>query len=145
MCTSVESFYLVYKYLWNSTIKAKLNIPDTILFRNGRRYMWIFTSEKTGQVMKKDSPKLNSIEFIIKSFKAKSFACNKLKRRGLESRIAIIWYLQSDKELASFLVDEKDLYTVLNGLTEEVVAIQVYTGGITHSPTGNGLYEVRYD
>ena len=46
-----ESFCFFNKSIWNSSLNAKkfhLNIPDTILFKNGVPIRWLFTSEQTG-------------------------------------------------------------------------------------------------
>lgn len=46
----LESFNFAFKYLWSSDInrRAKLHIVDTIIFKDGLPYYWIFTSDKTG-------------------------------------------------------------------------------------------------
>ena len=48
--TPLESFHLLFKNLWSVNIayRIKLNVIDTILFRDGEPYYWIFTSEQTG-------------------------------------------------------------------------------------------------
>ena len=48
----LESFNFGFKYLWSndSNAKAKLNVIDTIIFKDGKPFYWIFTSEKTGVI-----------------------------------------------------------------------------------------------
>lgn len=47
---ALESFSFLYKNLWSldTSKRAKVNIVDTILFKDGLPYMWLFTSDKTG-------------------------------------------------------------------------------------------------
>lgn len=46
----VESFHTLFKNLWSMNIafRIKLNVVDTMLFRDGLPYYWIFTSDQTG-------------------------------------------------------------------------------------------------
>ena len=47
---SVESFHLLLKNLWSADLafRLRLNVVDTILFRDGVPHYWIFTSDQTG-------------------------------------------------------------------------------------------------
>jgi len=46
----LESFNFGIKYLWvnDPNARVKVNIVDTIIFKEGKPFYWIFTSEKTG-------------------------------------------------------------------------------------------------
>jgi hypothetical protein len=48
--SGLESFHLLLKSVWNAefAFRLKLNIVDTILFKDGRPNYWIFTSDQTG-------------------------------------------------------------------------------------------------
>jgi hypothetical protein len=53
--TEIESFDFFFESLWKQQIpnaeqtdKVRANIVDTILFRHGKPFKWLFTSEKTG-------------------------------------------------------------------------------------------------
>lgn len=46
----LESFNFGIKYLWanDPNARVKLNVIDTIIFKEGKPFYWVFTSEKTG-------------------------------------------------------------------------------------------------
>ena len=46
----LESFNFGIKYLWanDPNARVKLNVVDTIIFKEGKPFYWVFTSEKTG-------------------------------------------------------------------------------------------------
>lgn len=48
--TDVESFSFLFKSIWEkeTDIKCHCNIPDTILFKDGKPIRWLFTSESNG-------------------------------------------------------------------------------------------------
>jgi hypothetical protein len=138
--TKLESFCYFWNHLWtNDWIrKPKLQILDTILFSSGKPSCWLFTSQQTGEVMKKKSDRLDSKKGIVESFKKKSQAFRGYKSVELRSKIAIVWFVRSDKSFCSFLVDEKELGSILHSELEEIVAIQVFMGGFVFK--GNGVF-----
>ena len=52
--TALESFHLLYKNLWSMNIayRVKQNLVDTVLYKEGRPFSWLFTSEQTGVLFK---------------------------------------------------------------------------------------------
>jgi hypothetical protein len=46
----LESFNFGIKYLWanDPNARVKVNMIDTIIFKEGKPFYWVFTSEKTG-------------------------------------------------------------------------------------------------
>lgn len=51
--SSIESFHLLYKNLWSANIayRIKLKLVDTVLYKDGNPYCWLFTSEQTGVIL----------------------------------------------------------------------------------------------
>jgi hypothetical protein len=47
---ALESFHLLFKNLWSMNIayRVKLNVVDTVLYKEGKPFCWLFTSEQTG-------------------------------------------------------------------------------------------------
>lgn len=144
--SNVESFSFLFKSLWSpvETIdgRFKLNVLDVILFDKGVPFRWLFTSSKTGGIMKKKSEKLNFIE-IIKSMKSRAhtLSCDK---HALRSNIATIWNLDtSNNTIFSYVVDEIGLVDLLedNFSLDKVLAIQVYLNGWPLK--GSGVFEHR--
>jgi hypothetical protein len=138
--TKLESFCYFWNHLWtNDWIrKPKLQILDTILFTSGKPSCWLFTSQQTGEVMKKKSDRLESKKGIVESFKKKSQAFRGYKSVELRSKTAIVWFVRSDNSFCSFLVDEKELGSILHSELKEIVAIQVFMGGFVFK--GNGVF-----
>eukprot|EP01035_Chromulina_nebulosa_P027782 gene27782-36582_t len=143
----VESFCLIFKYLWLSPdqlektngSRAKVAIMDTLIFQDGTPFTWIFTSDKTGEVLKKRPERLNSYKSIVDAFTSRSKALKGHKEPAVKSKIAVIWYVQSNQTMSSYLVDSMELQTILRSELVEIVAIQVFMGGYTFN--GNGIFE----
>jgi hypothetical protein len=144
--SNVESFSFLFKSIWSpvETIdgRSKLNVLDVILFDKGVPFRWLFTSSKTGEIMKKKSEKLNSVE-IIKSMKSRAhtLSCDK---HALRSSIATVWNLDtSNNTIFSYVVDEIGLVNLFedNFSLDKVLAIQVYLNGWPLK--GSGVFEHR--
>jgi hypothetical protein len=139
----VESFCYFWKSVWISDEmrKPKLSIADTLLFSSdGSLHSWLFTSKQTGEIMKKKPEKLENPHFpsIVSSFKRKSQLFRGYKSKELKNKIAIVWFVRTNKTLSSYLVSEKELLSILNSELREILAIQVYVGGF--SLKGNGIF-----
>jgi hypothetical protein len=142
----VESFCYFWKHVWtgDEIRKPKLSITDTLLFSSdGCLHSWLFTSKQTGELMKKKSEKLENPHFpsIVASFKKKSHLYRGYKSTELKNKIAIVWFVRTNKTLASYLVSEKELLSILNSELKEILAIQLYIGGF--SLKGNGIFYHR--
>jgi hypothetical protein len=144
--SNVESFSFLFKSIWSpvETIdgRSKLNVLDVILFDKGVPFRWLFTSSKTGEIMKKKSEKLNSME-IIKSMKSRAhtLSCDK---HALRSSIATIWNFDtSNNTIFSYVVDEIGLVNLFEDKfsLDKVLAIQVYLNGWPLK--GSGVFEHR--
>lgn len=46
----LESFHLLFKNLWSMNIayRLKMNVVDTVLYKDGSPFCWLFTSDQTG-------------------------------------------------------------------------------------------------
>jgi hypothetical protein len=144
--SNVESFSFLFKCIWSPSEildgRSKLNVLDVILFDKGVPFRWLFTSSKTGDIMKKKSEKLNSME-IIKSLKSRahSLSCDK---HALRSIVATVWYLDtSNNTILSYVVDEFGLVNLFEDKysSDKVLAIQVYLNGWPLK--GSGVFEHR--
>eukprot|EP01034_Spumella_vulgaris_P029268 gene29268-36289_t len=74
--------------------------------------------------MKKKSDRLSSIREIVSTFKTKAQSIYGHKSNALRSKIAIVWYLTSESQLSSYLVDEREFTTLLSAKLTEIVAVQ---------------------
>ncbi|KAJ1433157.1 hypothetical protein B484DRAFT_17094 [Ochromonadaceae sp. CCMP2298] len=139
---SLESFNFLFKNLWsvNLAFRAKLNIVDTILFKDGFPYIWFFTSEKTGDILKKKAERLVSVPEIVRALKIKSRSKG-YKESSLRTKIATVWYIESSRHISSHIVDEVDLARILDRGLGEVLAVQAFMGG--EPAKGNGVFEHR--
>ena len=137
---TIESFCFYLKHLWHSDAsqRVKFRILDTLIYQDGRPHTWLFTSQKTGEIMRKKAERLQHISDIVTSFKAKSHAFKGYKTTDLRTKIGIVWFLRSESDLSSYLVDEMELGRILNSSLPEIVAIQVYIGG--YYAKGNGIF-----
>jgi hypothetical protein len=138
--TKIESFSYFWNHLWTSDIvkKPKIQIVDTLLFSRGKPSCWLFTSQQTGEILRKRPEKLDSIKSILEAFKKKSQSFRGYKATELKSKIALVWFVKSDKTLSSFLASEKELGSILQSELHEVLAIQVFMGGFAFK--GNGIF-----
>jgi len=127
-----ESFSFLFTSLWeveSGLRRVVLNIPDTILYKEGVPHRWLFTSEQTGEVMKKKGDKLIPSE-IVRSFKNKSRSLRGFKDQNSKLCIATVWYMTSKSTMSSFLVDEVQLDSILGEKSViEILAVQVFMGG----------------
>ncbi len=119
------------------------NIVDTILFQQGRPHKWLFTSIKTGEILKKQETKL-SAELIVKVFKSRCKLMKGCKPYHMKPYMANIWYYSTEADLTeniySRLVDEDELTHILaNHLYADIAAIQLYIGGWPMK--GSGVFE----
>jgi hypothetical protein len=144
--SNIESFSFLFKSVWSpsETVdgRSKLNILDVILFDKGVPFRWLFTSSKTGDIMKKKSENLNSME-IIKSLKSRAhtLSCDK---HAMRSTVATVWYLDtSNNTILSYVVDEFGLVNLFEDKysLDKVLAIQVYLNGWPLK--GSGVFEHR--
>ena len=127
-----ESFSFLFTSLWeveSGLRRVVINIPDTILYKDGVPHRWLFTSEQTGEVMKKKGDKLIPSE-IVRSFKNKSRSLRGFKDQNSKLCIATVWYMTSKTTMSSFLVDEVQLDSILGEKSViEILAVQVFMGG----------------
>ncbi|RYH20613.1 hypothetical protein EON65_22920 [archaeon] len=63
------------------------------------------------------------------------------KSLEVKSKIASVWYFNTEQGLTSYLVNEFELVNFLNSTAFEIIAIQVYIGG--YCVKGNGIFEHR--
>jgi hypothetical protein len=63
------------------------------------------------------------------------------KQPQLISKIATVWYIQSNHSISSYIVDDIELRRILENKLIEIIAVQVYIGG--WPVKGNGLFEHR--
>eukprot|EP01031_Cornospumella_fuschlensis_P043947 gene43947-53731_t len=139
----LDSFCYFCKMLWTPDIimRAKLPVLDTIIYNNGKPQWWIFTSRKTGEVLKKKTEKLSSPAGVVNAFKKLVHTYGGLKPLEVKSKIAAVWYFNTEQGLSSYLVDEFELVNFLNSTAYEIIAIQAYIGG--YSVKGSGIFEHR--
>ena len=114
--TEVESFSFLFRNLWtpdkDKARRCTVPILDTILFKDGCPFRWLFTSEETGEVLKKKAEKMTPGE-IIRVFKSRVNHYKGFKEHGLKSKIASIWYLTTSSHVSHQLVDEFVLLALL--------------------------------
>ena len=145
----IESFCYFWKYLWTADLirKPKLQIVDTILFAEGRPHSWLFTSHQTGEILKKKADKFTpsssssysqTVASIVDYFKKKSNQFKGYKSHDLRPKIAIVWFVRVNKVLSSYLVNDRELGSILSSELKEVIAIQTYMGGFALK--GNGIF-----
>lgn len=84
---------------------------------------------------------METVEDIISTIKEKSRSSKSHKSFELKDKIALVWYMQTDSEVMSYLVDENELRSILYGTLEEVLLIQSYIGGFPEK--GNGIFELK--
>jgi len=140
----LESFNFGIKYLWvnDPNARVKVNIVDTIIFKEGKPFYWIFTSEKTGEVLKKKADRLKSLPDILKAIKMRTKALKGCKNGQFKSKIATIWYMERNDRVTSFVVDEMELHTIANSkYVNSLISLQVCMGG--YPLKGNGMFEHR--
>lgn len=81
------------------------------------------------------------VTHIVHTFKQRSKTFPGYRPTEMRSKIAVVWYLQTESIVSSYIIDEVELTTLLSTTAKEVLAIQVYLGG---SPCrGNGIFEHR--
>lgn len=138
----IRDFFLIC-CSYNETLalysKFRGRIIDTILFKDGLPSRWLFTSEKTGEIMKKKPEKLTSIFDIVQAFKNASRRLKGRKDHHVRSKIATVFYLESQYSMSNLLVDEGELLSLLQSKTCEVLAIQAFVGGCPLK--GGGVFE----
>ena len=91
--------------------------------------------------MKKKHERLTSPLDIIRTIKLKSREYSGSKELLMRNKVAIIWYLESERNILSHIVDEIELKSILDSKLTEVLCIQAYIGGIYLR--GNGVFEHR--
>ena len=140
--TDVESFHYLMRCLWDKDHMKKehLVILDTILYKNGRPFRWMFTNND-GCVMKKRDENLNPRE-IIRVFKSRSKAMQSGKHHEMSGKIAIVWYVDDKNGIHSHFVDDIQLRSFLEEPVYECLAVQLYIGGFALK--GSGVFEHRY-
>lgn len=142
--SDLESLSFLLKGIWSpghtTGSKCLLNLLDIVLFHDGTPFRWLFTSNKSGEIMKKKEGKL-SHSLIVKSFKTRSSALNAKKTPHSAGPIAAVWYAESNAAVKSKLVNVKELTLLLNSeqSLHNVFGIQVYFGG--QSLKGSGVFE----
>ena len=143
--SDAESFSFLFCSLWDASSDVRrcvVNIPDTIMYKDGTPHRWLFTSEQSGEVLKRKGDRLVPSE-IVKSFKAKTRSLRGFKEVASRSMIATVWYMTSKTGMASYLVDEVQLMSLLlEKSVLEVLAIQVFMGG--WPVKASGIFEHRY-
>ena len=154
--SEIESFSCVFKSLWwdgvgsdinNNTSKLKMNLLDTILYRNGVAFRYLFTSSKTGEILKKKTEKLNSYD-ILKSLKLRAHGMKGKKEYAvLKPPIATVWYVAVDapnghQSIRCQSVNEQELSKLLEqSYLPNILAIQVYLNG--WPLRASGIFEHR--
>jgi hypothetical protein len=91
--------------------------------------------------MKKTADKLESPHEIVKQFKQRVKTLRGHKSHFVRSKLATVYYLESNASLASSLMDEQEVYGLLSAPRSEVLALQVYIGGWPFK--GSGVFEQR--
>ena len=142
--TDVESFCFLFKSVWReqrgSECKFKFNLLDVILFHDGTPFRWLFTSRKSGEVMKKKDDKL--VDHIFRrSLKDSATLLNNSKSMNSTAPVATVWYAASTAIVKSYLVDERELAKLFEckEYLNNVLAIQLRFSG--QSLKGSGVFE----
>lgn len=142
--TDVESFCFLFKSVWReqrgSECKFKFNLLDVILFHDGTPFRWLFTSRKSGEIMKKKDDKL--IDHIFRrSLKDSATLLNNTKSMNSTAPVATVWYAASTAIVKSYLVDERELAKLFEckDYLNNVLAIQLRFSG--QSLKGSGVFE----
>jgi hypothetical protein len=145
--TDIESFSFLFNAVWQTQqsngSKCQLNLLDAILFQDGIPYRWLFTSCKTGEIMKKKDGRLCYQE-VVKSFKSRTSILNENKGGVFSAGpVATVWYVESTAAVKSNVVNEKELLQLFESkqALNNVLAIQVYLSGL--SMKGSGVFEHR--
>ena len=142
--TDVESFCFLFKSVWReqrgSECKFKLNLLDVILFHDGTPFRWLFTSRKSGELMKKKDVKLIDLIFR-RNLKVSAPLLNNSKSMNSNASVATVWYAASTAIVKSYLVDERELAKlfVCKEYLNNVLAIQFCSTG--QSLEGSGVFE----
>ena len=119
--------------------RKRATILDTIIYREGKPYKWLFTSDKTGEVLKKSTSKM-MVDEIIRNFTNRVRVMRGMKQYQVKNKIATVYYHSMNNEIDTRLVNETELRCVLDSSTnEDIIAIQVFVGGVAN--LGNGVYE----
>jgi len=117
---------------------------DTIIFQHGHPFRWIFTSEKTGEVLKKNKCKLKASD-IAAALKKRSFKLRgKRNKYRDDSKFACVWFRTEGGSMSFRLLDEAELHFVLGDRTysQYISAIQVFFEGFPLK--GCGIFEHCY-
>ena len=141
--SDTESFSFLFKALWSSETakdtKIKLKLLDIILFHEGIPFRWLFTSSKSGEVMKKKSEKLTAVE-IVRSIKARAFTLRGEKQLTSKSIVATVWLMESSSVIPKIVTESELIELFLNKQSlNSVLAIQVYLSG--WPLRGSGVFE----
>lgn len=143
--SALESLCYFCKLMWPETADARPKLPilDTLIYHQGKPHWWVFTSQKTGEIMKKKPSRLLSVMHVVNAFKKVFHTFSGRKPPDLKTKVALVWYAgtSSSPSLASYLVDEMELTSLLSSTAAEVLAIQAYIGG--YAVKGNGVFEHR--
>jgi len=132
--SDVESFSFLFKMMWEHIgphdERCRLNILDTVCYKDGYPHRWIFTSEKNGEVLRRNNSRLH-VKEIIRSFKARvSLLRGSPKPVAHNTKIATIYYYENVSKLSTQLVDAAELMRLMNtdDPVVEICAVQLYLG-----------------
>ena len=157
--SSVEAFCFLFKSAWDVAPlgrplmspdhKFHINIVETILFKRGVPHRWLFTSERTNEVLKKKKERLQITNaMLIKAIKSKfkEYCVFPDKKAQLRPKIANVWHVEPSGEINCHLVDEIELGTILecpdSSIKRSIVAVQAYMAGWPYK--ANGIFEHSY-
>mmetsp|Transcript_20737 Transcript_20737/g.34907 ORF Transcript_20737/g.34907 Transcript_20737/m.34907 type:complete len:1275 (-) Transcript_20737:194-4018(-) len=151
--SELESFHFLYRSLWNQNTdervtRQKMNMMDTIIFLQGFPVRWLFTSEKTGEVLRKKdmTPKDIITSLRSRSTKLKVAAASNTKPLKGKNRIfAVIWYKNEAGVMAQYKINEFQLFHMLKErlFTQAMVAVQVFFEPMPFK--GSGIFEHHYN
>ena len=140
--SDVESFSYLMKCLWDKDhIKREhMAILDTIVYKDGRPFRWIFTNNE-GFVVKKRDENITPNE-VLRVFKQRAKTMNGSKHHSLINKIALVWYVDSRNNIQSHLLDDVQLKSFLEDNIYECLAVQLYIGGFPLK--GSGVFQHRF-
>ena len=140
--SEVESFSFLMKCLWDKehVKREQMAILDTIVYKEGRPFRWIFSNNE-GYVVKKRDQNITTAE-VLRVFKQKSKVMKGSKHHSLINKIALVWYVDARNNMQSHLLDDVQLRSFMEDNIYECLAVQLYIGGFPLK--GSGVFQHRF-
>ena len=140
--SDVEGFSYLMKCLWDKDHlkREQMAILDTIIYKEGRPFRWIFTNNE-GFVVKKRDENITPNE-VLRVFKQRARTMIGSKHHSLINKIALVWYVDARNNMQSHLLDDVQLKSFLEDNVYECLAVQLYIGG--YPLKGSGVFQHRF-